>query len=87
MPFAGAHGAAAVVKEATIFSVPICVPGWAKAKEMIKKDPRRQPYKSFPRMEPRLKNGPILKVTMFMTVRQFLATRWARERYWICLVS
>ena len=25
-------------------------PGWAKTKEMINKDPRRQPYKSFPRM-------------------------------------
>ena len=50
MPFAGAHGAAAVVKESYNLFRTGMLPGWAKAKEMIKKDPRRQPYKSFPRM-------------------------------------
>ena len=50
MPFAGAHGAAAVVKESYNLFRTGLLPGWAKAKEMIKKDPRRQPYKSFPRM-------------------------------------
>ncbi|MBN38512.1 MAG: hypothetical protein CMI29_08610, partial [Opitutae bacterium] len=50
MPFAGAHGAAAVVKESYNLFRTNMRPGWAKAKEMIKKDPRRQPYKSFPRM-------------------------------------
>jgi hypothetical protein len=50
MPFAGAHGAAAVVKESCNLFRTNMRPGWAKTKEMIKKDPRRQPYKSFPRM-------------------------------------
>ena len=50
MPYAGAHGAAAVVKESYNLFRTNMRPGWAKAKEMIKKDPRRQPYKSFPRM-------------------------------------
>ena len=50
MPFAGAHGAAAVVKESYNLFRTNMRPGWAKTKEMIKKDPRRQPYKSFPRM-------------------------------------
>ena len=50
MPFAGAHGAAAVVKESYNLFRTGMLPGWAKAKEMIKKDRRRQPYKSFPRM-------------------------------------
>ena len=50
MPFAGAHGAAAVMKESYNLFRTSMRPGWAKTKEMIKKDPRRQPYKSFPRM-------------------------------------
>jgi mono/diheme cytochrome c family protein len=50
MPFAGAHGAAAVVKESYNLFRTGMRPGWAKAKEMIQEDPRRQPYKSFPRM-------------------------------------
>ena len=50
MPFAGAHGAAAVVKESYNLFRTNMRSGWAKTKEMIKKDPRRQPYKSFPRM-------------------------------------
>ena len=50
MPFAGAHGAAAVVKESYNLFRTSLRPGWAKTKEMIQKDPRRQPYKSFPRM-------------------------------------
>ena len=50
MPFAGAHGAAAVVKESYNLFRTGMRPGWATTKEMIKKDPRRQPYKSFPRM-------------------------------------
>jgi hypothetical protein len=40
MPFAGAHGAAAVVKESYNLFRTNMQPGWAKAKEMIKKDPR-----------------------------------------------
>jgi hypothetical protein len=50
MPYAGAHGAAAVVKESYNLFRTNMRPGWANTKEMIKKDPRRQPYKSFPRM-------------------------------------
>ena len=51
MPFAGsAHGAAAVVNESYNLFQTNMRPGWAKTKEMIKKDPRRQPYKSFPKM-------------------------------------
>ena len=50
MPFAGAHGAAAVVKKENNLFRTGMRPGWARSKEMIKKDPRREPYKSFPRM-------------------------------------
>ena len=50
MPFAGAHGAAAVVKESYNLFRTNMRPGWAKTEEIIKEDPRRQPYKSFPRM-------------------------------------
>ena len=50
MPFAGAHGAAAVVKESNNLFRTGMRPGWASNKELIESDPRRQPYKSFPRM-------------------------------------
>ncbi len=61
MPFAGAHGAAAVVKESyNLFRTNIR-PGWAKTKEMINKDPHRQPYKSFPRMGKH--HGSVIKVS------------------------
>ena len=50
MPFGGAHGAAAVVKENNNLFRTGMRPGWASTKELIEQDPRRQPYKSFPRM-------------------------------------